>query len=205
MPPRVACEQALALANQCGDPDGTEERSDLAARMLEIGREAADADEAIRLANERYTELLPYAAFVRNGLLGMTGHHIGPAASGSMTACGLDGPARAREFPVFGAIYSLFPAVALISAGRRAEAAGLYRALGPVAEWQPISHAVTPVYALGIVVEAAMDAADESRGARRAARRLPRRPCRERGRRRGLRRAGRALSRHRGPAPGAAR
>jgi DNA-binding CsgD family transcriptional regulator len=233
-----ASEQALAVANQCGDrtavvatlrarqlvrgdPDGAEERSDLAAQMLQIGREASDPegqmwahlwridvmfqrgdlagvgrelhhlawcvgemggpvarwqllrcqaahaqsqarfDEAIRLANERFTELLPYAAFVRNGLLSMAGHHIGPEASGSVTAYALDGPASARDFPTFGAIYSLFPAYVLISAGQRAEAAGLYRALGPVAEWQPIQHAVTPVYALGIVVAAATGDTDD--------------------------------------------
>ncbi|MGH3922917.1 MAG: helix-turn-helix domain-containing protein, partial [Pseudonocardiaceae bacterium] len=124
-------------------------------------------EEAIRLANEPFTELLPYAAFVRNGLLSMTGHHIGPEASGSVAAYGLDGPAGSRDFPTFGAIYSLFPAFVLISAGRRAEAAGLYRALGPVAGWQPIQHAVTPVYALGIVVAAAMDAAEEDLAALR--------------------------------------
>ncbi|MGH3918621.1 MAG: ATP-binding protein [Pseudonocardiaceae bacterium] len=239
-----ASEQALAVANQSGDraavvatlrarqlvrgdPDGTDERSALAAQMLEIGREATDPEaqmwahlwridvmfqrgdladvgrelhhlawcvaevggpvarwqllrcraahahaqarfeEAIRLANEPFTELLPYAAFVRNGLLSMTGHHIGPKASGSVTAYGLDGSAGSRDFPTFGAIYSLFPAFVLISAGRRAEAAGLYRALGPVAEWQPVQHAVTPVYALGIVVAAAMDAAEEDLAALR--------------------------------------
>ncbi len=91
----------------------------------------------------------------------MAGHHIGPEASGSVTAYGLDGPAGARDFPTFGAIYSLVPALVLVSAGRCTEAAKLYRALGPVAEWQPISHAVTPVYALGIVVAAAMDAAED--------------------------------------------
>lgn len=233
-----ASEQALAVANQCGDraavaatlrarqlvrgdPDGVEERSALAAQMLEIGREASDPagqmwahlwridvmfqrgdlagvgrelhqlawcveeiggpvarwqllrcraahaqaqarfDEAIRLANERFTELLPYAAFIRNGLLSMTGHHIGPEASGSVTAYGLDGPAGARAFPTFGAIYSLFPAIVLISAGRCTEAAGLYRALGPVAEWQPIPHAVTPVHAFGIMVAAATGATED--------------------------------------------
>ncbi|HEX4102242.1 MAG TPA: AAA family ATPase [Pseudonocardiaceae bacterium] len=56
-----ASEQALAMANQCDDraavvatlrarqlvrcdPDGTDERSDLAARLLEIGREASDPE-----------------------------------------------------------------------------------------------------------------------------------------------------------------
>jgi hypothetical protein len=49
----------------------------------------------------------------------------------------------------------------LISAGRRAEAARLYRALGPVAQWQPTTHGTTVSYALGIMVAVAMDATDD--------------------------------------------
>jgi DNA-binding CsgD family transcriptional regulator len=118
--------------------------------------------DAIRLANEGFTELIPLSAWVRDAVLSMTGHHIGPEASGSVTAYGLDGPVGARDFcPAFGVIYSLAPAVVLISAGRRAEAAGLYRALGPVAEWQATTHGVTISYALGIMVASAMDAAED--------------------------------------------
>jgi DNA-binding CsgD family transcriptional regulator len=234
-----ASEQALAVANQCddraavvatlrarqlvrSDPDGTDERSDLAAQLLEIGRETSDPEtqmwaylwridvmlqrgdlggvgreldplawcvnemggpvarwhllrcraahaqaqarfaDAIRLANEGFTELIPLSAWVRDAVLGMTGHHIGPEASGGTKAYGLDGPAGARDFcPAFGVMHSLAPAVVLISAGRRAEAAGLYRALGPVAQWQPTRHGVTISYALGIMVAAAMDAAED--------------------------------------------
>ncbi len=234
-----ASEQALVVANQCGDraavvatlrarqlvhcdPDGTNERWALAAQLLEIGREAADPeaqmwahlwridvmfqrgdlagvgreldglawcvgelggpvacwhllrcraahaqaqarfDDAIRLANEGFTELLPLSAWVRDAVLGITGQHIGPEASGAVRAYGLDGGVGARDYlPAFGALYSLAPAVVLISAGRRAEAAGLYRALGPVAQWQPTRHGVTIGYALGIVVAAALDAAED--------------------------------------------
>ncbi|MGH3981372.1 MAG: ATP-binding protein [Pseudonocardiaceae bacterium] len=118
--------------------------------------------DAIRLANEGFTELIPLSAWVRDGVLGMTGHHIGPEASGGASAYGLDGPVGARDFcPAFGVLYSLAPAVVLISAGRHAEAAGLYRALGPVAEWQPTTHGATISYALGIMVAAAMDAAED--------------------------------------------
>jgi DNA-binding CsgD family transcriptional regulator/tetratricopeptide (TPR) repeat protein len=234
-----ASEQALAVANQCDDraavvatlrarqlvrcdPDGTDERFDLAGQLLEIGREAADPEtqmwahlwridvmfqrgdlagvgreldplawcvnemggpvarwqllrcraahaqaqarfaDAIRLANDGFTELIPLSAWVRDGVLAMTGHHIGPDASGGARAYGLDEPAGARDFcPAFGVLYSLAPAVVLISAGRRAEAAGLYRALGPVAEWQPTTHGVTISYALGIMVAAAMDAGED--------------------------------------------
>jgi len=92
----------------------------------------------------------------------MTGHHIGPEASGGARAYGLDEAAGARDFcPAFGVLYSLAPAVVLISAGRRAEAAGLYRALGPVAEWLPTTHGVTISYALGIMVATAMDAGED--------------------------------------------
>jgi DNA-binding CsgD family transcriptional regulator len=230
-----ASEQALAVANQCDDrtavvatlrarqlvrcdPDGTDERFELAAQLLEIGREASDPEtqmwahlwridvmlqrgdlagvgreldplswcvnemggpvarwhllrcraahaqaqarfaDAIRLANEGFTELIPLSAWVRDAVLCMTGHHIGHRASGAATAYGLDGPVGARPFcPAFGVLYSLAPAVVLISTGRRAEAAGLYRALGPVAQWQPTVHGVTISYALGIMVAAALD------------------------------------------------
>ncbi|MFZ0118851.1 MAG: hypothetical protein WAN20_16270 [Pseudonocardiaceae bacterium] len=118
--------------------------------------------DAIRLANEGFTELIPLSAWVRDAVLAMTGHHIGPEASGAARAYGLDGPAGARDFcPAFGVLYSLAPAVVLISAGRRAEAAGLYRALGPVVGWQPTTHGVTISYALGIMVAAAMDAGED--------------------------------------------
>ncbi len=234
-----ASEQALAVANQCDDraavvatlrarqlvrcdPDGTDERTGLAAQLLEIGREASDPEtqmwahlwridvmfqrgdladvgralddlawcvdemggpvarwqllrcraahaqaqarfaDAIRLANEGFTELIPLSAWVRDAVLGITGHHIGQEASGGARAYGLDGPVSARDFrPAFGVLYSLAPAVVLISTGRRAEAAGLYRALGPVAEWQPTPHGTTISYALGIVAAVAMDAAED--------------------------------------------
>jgi DNA-binding CsgD family transcriptional regulator len=95
-------------------------------------------------------------------VLGTTVRHIGPEASGAVEAYGLDGPVGARDFcPAFGVIYSLAPAVVLISAGRHAEAAELYRALGPVAAWQPTTHGATISYAFGIVVAAAMDAAED--------------------------------------------
>jgi DNA-binding CsgD family transcriptional regulator len=106
--------------------------------------------------------LIPLSAWVRDGVLGMTVRHIGAEASGGMRAYGLDGSVGARDFcPAFGVIYSLAPAVVLISAGRHAEAAELYRALGPVAEWQPTTHGATISYAFGIVVAAAMDAAED--------------------------------------------
>ncbi len=230
-----ASEQALAIANQCDDraalvatlrarqlvrsgPDGTDERSGLAAQLLEIGREVSDPEtqmwahlwridvllqrgdlagvgrelddlawcagevggpvarwqllrcraahaqaqgrfaDAIRLANEGFTELIPLSAWVRDAVLSITGHHIGQEASGGTRAYGLDRPVGAREFcPAFGALYSLAPAVVLISAGRRAEAVGLYRALGRVAEWRPTPHGATISYALGIVVATALD------------------------------------------------
>ncbi len=118
--------------------------------------------DAIRLANEGFTELLPLSAWVRNAVLAMTDHHVGPEASGAARAYGIDGPVGARDFrPAFGAIYSLSPAYVLISAGRRTEAAELYRALGPVAQWQPTTHGATVSYALGIVVAVAMEAAED--------------------------------------------
>ena len=234
-----ASEQALAVANQCDDraaaiatlrarqlvrcdPDGTDERFELAAQLLEIGREVSDPEtqmwaylwridvmlqrgdltgvgrelnhlawcagevggpvarwqllrcqathaqaqarfaDAIRLAHEGFTELIPLSAWVRDAVLAMTGYHIGPEASGAARAYGLDGPVGARNyFPAFGAIYSLSPAYVLISADRRAEAARLYRALGPVAQWQPTTHGATVSYALGIMVAAAIDAAED--------------------------------------------
>jgi DNA-binding CsgD family transcriptional regulator/tetratricopeptide (TPR) repeat protein len=234
-----ASEQALAMANQCGDraalvaalrarqlvrcdPDGTDERCGLAVQLLEIGREASDPQtqmwahlwridvmfqrgdlagvgreldpltwcvdevggpvarwhllrcraahaqsqarfaEAIRLANEGFTELLPLSAWVRDAVLSMMGHHIGHQASGAVRAYGLDGPVDARDyFPASGVLYSLAPAFVLVSVGRLAEAAELYRALGPVAQWRPIPHSVTISYALGIMVAVAMDATED--------------------------------------------
>jgi hypothetical protein len=234
-----ASEQALAVANQCGDrtavvaslrarqlvrcgPDGTDERFGLAAQLLEIGRDACDpetqmwahlwridvmfqrgdlagvgrelgpltwcADEvggpvarwhllrcqavhaqaqarfadAIQLAHEGFTELIPFSAGVQNYVLAMTGHHIGHEASGAVRAYGLDGPVDARDyFPTSSIFHALAPAFVLVSVGRRAEAAGLYRALGPVAQWRPIPHALIGSYALGILIAAAMDAAED--------------------------------------------
>lgn len=234
-----ASEQALAVANQCNDwaavvatlqarqlvrsdPDGTDERFDLAVQLLEIGRKASDPEtqmwahlwridvmlqrgdlagvgreldalawcvdevggpvarwqllrcqaaqaqaqarfaDAIRLANEGFTELLPLSAWVRDAVLAVTGHHIGHTASGAARAYGLDSPIDARDyFPTSGVLYSLPPALVLISVGRRAEAAQLYRALGPAAKWRPIPHAVTISYTFGILVAAALDAAED--------------------------------------------
>jgi len=118
--------------------------------------------DAIQLAREGFTELIPLSAWVRDAVLAMTGHHIGPEASGAARAYGLDGPVGARDHsPAFGVLYSLAPAYVLISARRRAEAAGLYRALGPVAQWKPTTHGTTISYALGIVVATALDAAED--------------------------------------------
>jgi hypothetical protein len=45
--------------------------------------------------------------------------------------------------------------------GRHTEAALLYRALGPVDQWQPTTHGMTVSYALGIMVATALDAAKD--------------------------------------------
>jgi DNA-binding CsgD family transcriptional regulator len=234
-----ASEEALAVANQCNDPaavvaalqarqlvrsdpDGTNERYDLAAQLLDIGREASDPEtqmwarlwridvmfqcgdltaigreldpltwcvdeiggpvarwqllrcraahaqgqarfaDAIRLANEGFTELLPLSAWVRDAVLAVTGHHIGHRASGGARAYGLDVPIDARDyFPSSGVLYSLPPAFVLVSVGRRAEAAKLYRALGSVAEWRPIPHALTISYTFGILVAMALGATED--------------------------------------------
>ncbi len=55
----------------------------------------------------------------------------------------------------------LGPAHLLVEVGRLAEAADLYRSLGPVAAWRPQAHGTLAAHAFGIGVAIALDAADD--------------------------------------------
>lgn len=131
-----------------------------------LAQAQARFDDALRLAHEGFAELSPTgqpsAVVTRNNVLSLVGHHVGHDASGSVAAYGLaDTGADAPEFPTAGVIFSLAPAFLLADAGRLAEAAPVYRRLGPVATWRPLPHVVTVSYAFGIAVAAALDLLDD--------------------------------------------
>ena len=72
-----------ALAWCAGEVGGPVARWQLLRCRASHAHAQARFADAIRLANEGFTELLPLSAWVRDAVLAMTGHHIGPEASGA--------------------------------------------------------------------------------------------------------------------------
>lgn len=120
-------------------------------------------DDALRFADQAFGALAwtgsPAAFVPRSALLGAVGHHIGLGdESGALAANGLaDATVDAVEIPIDGVIPALASAWQLAEAGRLAQAAAIYRSLGPVAGWRPHPHAELFSYALGIAAAAALD------------------------------------------------
>ena len=65
------------------------------------------------------------------------------------------------DFPIEGVIFSIAAAFFLAHGGRLAQAATVYRRLGPPASWRPTPHATTSCFALGIGTAIALDASDD--------------------------------------------
>jgi len=128
-----------------------------------LAQARARFEDARRLAAQAFSILAPTGnplAFVRTGLLSAMGHHIGYDAE-ALAASGLAQEADPSDFPTQGVIRALAPAWVLSEVGRGDEAAVLYRALGPVAEWRPTPHATLFAYAFGICVAKSLDAAGD--------------------------------------------
>ncbi|MBA3629439.1 MAG: AAA family ATPase [Actinobacteria bacterium] len=124
------------------------------ARFADARRLAAEAFGAIARTDH------PFAALPRAALLQAVGHHVGQDRE-SLDAYGLaDATADAVDFPT-GVMMALGPAHLLVEVGRLAEAAALYRSLGPVAGWRPHAHGTLAAYAFGIGVAIALDACDD--------------------------------------------
>lgn len=121
--------------------------------------------DACRLTEEAYTAIAatgyPFAYTTRVSLLAMVGHHIGQGerGSGALTVAGLvDAPAGRRGTHTPGIIDAVGPAYLLAEAGRIAEAAALFRGLGPVTGWQPGPAIVMVSYAMAVPVAIALNA-----------------------------------------------
>ncbi len=117
--------------------------------------------DARRLASEAFNAIArtdhPFAGLPRAGLLQAVGHHAGQDTD-SLAAYGLEnGPAEVIDSPRPALMLVLSPAHLLTEAGRLAEAATLYRSLGPVAGWRPQAHATLATYSYGIGVAIALD------------------------------------------------
>jgi hypothetical protein len=125
------------------------------ARFTDARRLAAEAFGAIARTGH------PVAGLPRAGLLQTVGHHIGQDRA-SLDAYGLaDATVEEVDLPASVVMMVLGPAHLLVEAGRLAEAAALYRSLGPVAEWRPHAHGTLAAYAFGIGVATALDAAND--------------------------------------------
>jgi DNA-binding CsgD family transcriptional regulator/tetratricopeptide (TPR) repeat protein len=241
---RRASEHALAMADGCADltavaaalrarqlvasgPEGTEERAQLAERMLTVGTEARDPairmwghlwriDVAFecgnlgsvsreleslgtcvtelrspvarwhllqaravlaqaqgrfadaRLMADRAVAALPTSAvgresalINRTALLALVGLHTGAAPDlTGLRGYGPDDGDR-LDFPIDGVIFSIAAAFFLAHDGQLADAAAVYRRLGPPADWRPIPHATTSCLALGIGTAIALDASGD--------------------------------------------
>ncbi len=123
-----------------------------------------------RLLADRAVAALPPSATGRESaqinraaLLSLVGLHTGEAAD--FTALRDYGPGHdggdALDFPLEGVIFSIAAAFFLAHEGQPAQAATVYRRLGPPATWRPTPHATTSCFALGIGTAIALDASDD--------------------------------------------
>ncbi|MDQ3783625.1 MAG: AAA family ATPase [Actinomycetota bacterium] len=120
--------------------------------------------DAYRLAARAFAVISrtgdPFAALPRAALLQSVGRHTGHNAE-ALDAYGLsDASVDAVDFPS-GVMMVLGPAFLLVEVGRLAEAATLFRSLGPVTGWQPHAHGTLAAYAYGIGVAIALDATED--------------------------------------------
>jgi DNA-binding CsgD family transcriptional regulator len=122
-------------------------------------------DEARRTLDEAFATLAPTghasAIHVRAGMMAMLGHHLGQDAD-SLAAFGLtDAPVDELRVPTVGVISAIAAAFVLAGAGRHADAATVYRALGPVAGWRPMPHVLLVSYAFGVAVAMSVGSRDD--------------------------------------------
>ena len=120
--------------------------------------------DARRLAEEAFDAIArtghPFCAPPKAALFQTVSHHTGQHRE-ALDAYGLgDAVADAVNLPS-GVMMVLGPAHLLVEADRLAEAAALYRSLGPVEGWRPQAHGTLATYAHGIGVAVALEAADD--------------------------------------------
>ena len=121
------------------------------ARFADARRLATDAFNAIARTDNAFADL------PRAGLVQAVGHHAGHD-SDSLTAYGLgDGAAAAGSPQNQPLMLVLGPVHLLTEVGRLAEAATLYRSLGPATGWRPQAHGTIAAYSYGIGVAIALD------------------------------------------------
>jgi DNA-binding CsgD family transcriptional regulator len=156
--------EALALPAQ--DVGGPWARWQLLRGQAVLAQARARFGDARRLAAEAFSVIAPtghpIAALPRAALLQTVGHHIGQDQE-SLAANGLaQTPVDPVDFTRQRTLMMVLgPAHLLAEAGRLAEAASLYRSLGPAAGWRPDPHATLAAYAFGIGVAIAVEATDE--------------------------------------------
>ena len=130
-----------------------------------LAQAQARFDDARHLANEAFTVVAPTghpaAALIRGALLSAVAHHIGYDPE-SLAANGIPAAGSpALPFQTAGVIGGLATAEILTETGRLPEAAAIYRSLGAVGDWRISPHSTLATYKCGIVVAAALDAADD--------------------------------------------
>jgi DNA-binding CsgD family transcriptional regulator len=122
------------------------------ARFEDARRLAAAAFDAIARTGD------PFAGLPRAGLLQTVGHHVGHDRE-SLNSYGLADDSIDGVSSMTPAIMLVLgPAHLLTEVGRLAEAATLYRSLGPVTGWRPQAHGTLATYSYGIGVAIALDA-----------------------------------------------
>lgn len=160
----VAARELDAAALCAEEARGRMARWQLLRCQAVLAQARARFEDARRLAASAFSVLAPtgnpIAHIVRTGLLSAMGHHIGYDVQ-ALAASGLAQEAEQPAFPTEGVIRALAPAWVLSEVGRVDEAAALYRALGPVAEWRPTPHATLFAYAFGICVAMSLEASDD--------------------------------------------
>jgi DNA-binding CsgD family transcriptional regulator len=96
-------------------------------------------------------------------LLSLIGLHTGDASD--LTGLLDYGPGHEDgdelDFPIEGVIFSIAAAFFLAHSGQLAQAATVYRRLGPPATWRPTPHTTTSCFALGIGTAIALGASDD--------------------------------------------
>jgi DNA-binding CsgD family transcriptional regulator len=150
---RVASE-IDALARCVREIQGPRERFEVLRCQAALAQAQARFLDARRLADEAFAVMAPsghpgpYA--VRAAITNLVGRHVGQDDA-SVAANNLIG-ASEEIHESFGLIGRLSYAHALVTAGRPAAAAEVYRSLGPVSGWGPLPHLVLFSYAFGIAV-----------------------------------------------------
>ncbi|HVE93398.1 MAG TPA: LuxR C-terminal-related transcriptional regulator, partial [Acidimicrobiales bacterium] len=120
--------------------------------------------EARRLAAEAFAILDPTDHDVRFTFRSALTMNVAHHAGGDNDAIASFDYAGAPEghAEMIGFIGQIALARALVSAGRLADAAQVYRGLGPVRRWEPPPHAVLCGYAFGLAVAAALGESDDA-------------------------------------------